>query len=261
MLEVPTWPSEHTQKRLPDTLTRPRHSPSPRHPSPEAPQGSLHLALPTSLSYCRSATELRREKLRGLGQKQRTEREKDRALGPQCHPGGWELRRRAGQLPRLERSWADSVGFQQNLCGMLHCPPSLSRRLVHPPVLSPIRMLRATTPLNMSRPKASRPLGPRQVEKTRAQRWRAARSGTRPRTCLQWAPWAACTRRTKGGGEDDQVRWGHPGPSRTCKHKRSAQGCEGLLDAVPQQEASEAAKIEWDFGLGHGKAGVRAGTQ
>lgn len=29
----------------------------------------------------------------------------------------------------------------------------------------------------------------------------------------------------------------------------------------PHQEASEAAKIEWDFGLRHGKAGVRAGTQ
>ena len=29
----------------------------------------------------------------------------------------------------------------------------------------------------------------------------------------------------------------------------------------PHQEASEAAKIELDFGLGHRKAGMRAGTQ
>ena len=61
MLEVPTWPSEHIQKRLPEALTRP----PPGCPSPETPQGNPHLAPPTSLSYCRSATELRRGKLRG----------------------------------------------------------------------------------------------------------------------------------------------------------------------------------------------------
>ena len=82
----------NTHKSVSPTPSPAPATPPPRHPSPEAPQRSLHLALPTSLSYCRSATEVRREtrrheKLRGLGQKQRTEREKDRALGPQCPPG------------------------------------------------------------------------------------------------------------------------------------------------------------------------------
>lgn len=117
-------------------------------------------------------------------------------------------------------------------------PPSLSRRLVHPPVLSPIRMLRATTPLNMSRPKASRPLGPRQVEKPGpggGERPEVAPALVhRPRTCLQWAALGCVYSQDEGGGgEGDQVRWGHPGPSRTCKHMRSAQSCEGFVDAVP----------------------------
>ena len=153
----------------------PTAAPAPAAPAPslrrEPPLGSPSFPQLLPLSHTK---EIRRQKkLWGLGQKQRTEREKDRGLAPKCHLGVWELPRRAGQLPvRLGGSWVNSVGFEQDLCGMLHFPPSLPCYLVLPPVLSHIRMLRATMPLNMSGAEAG--------GKARAQRWGAARSGACP---------------------------------------------------------------------------------
>lgn len=96
-----------------NTITSPRQPPPPRPPQSrgfrrEPPLGSPSFPQLLPLSHTK---EIRRQKkLRGLGQKQRTEREKDRGLAPKCHLGVWELPRRSGQLPiRLGGSWGNSV--------------------------------------------------------------------------------------------------------------------------------------------------------
>ena len=58
---------------------------------------------------------------------------------------------------------------------------------------------------------------------------------------------------------------GTPWTETYIKHTRSAQGCGGLAAAGPhrfvERRPVRLAKVEWDFGMGHWKAGVRAGAQ